>query len=135
MVEQRRVCESEALTRGIRVHVRSSYVPERSAPADGQWFFRYDVRIENRGEAVAQLVSRHWIITDGEGRVQEVQGPGVVGEQPVLEPGESFEYSSACPLETPFGTMHGTYQMVTAGGDRFEAEIAPFLLGEPDAMH
>lgn len=135
MASSRRVCESEALTRGIRVRVRSSFVPERSAPEQGQWFFRYDVQISNEGGEGAQLLARHWVITDGEGRVQEVRGPGVVGEQPWLEPGEHFEYTSACPLETPFGTMHGSYEMVTSGGERFEAEIAPFLLGHPSEVH
>jgi ApaG protein len=82
-----------------------------------------------------QLVSRHWIITDGDGRTEEVQGPGVVGEQPVLQPGESFEYSSFCPLPTKIGSMHGTYQMVTAAGSRFDAEIAPFSLAVPTALN
>jgi ApaG protein len=135
MPPERRVCESDASTRGIRVQVRSSYVPERSDPGQGRWFFAYDVRIVNEGAARAQLLSRHWIITDGEGKVQEVRGPGVVGEQPMLEPGESFEYTSACPLETAYGTMHGSYQIQTSAGERFDAEIAPFLLGEPKGVH
>ncbi len=126
---------SEAITRHIRVRVQSSYVPERSAPERNNWFFIYTVEIANQGGDVAQLVSRHWIITDANGTVREVRGPGVVGEQPVLAPGESFTYTSACPLETPFGTMHGTYQMVTRSGDRFDAEIAPFSLGEPHAIN
>lgn len=135
MAGARRVCESEAITRGIRVHVRSSFVPERSDPEENRWFFAYDVTISNDGDVAAQLLSRHWIITDAEGRAQEVRGPGVVGEQPLLEPGESFAYTSACPLETPYGTMHGTYEIVTAAGQRFDAEIAPFLLGEPKGVH
>jgi ApaG protein len=126
---------SEIVTRGIRVEVESSLVPERSDPDEGQWFFAYRVRIHNEGEETAQLVSRHWVIIDGRGRVEEVRGPGVVGEQPVLRPGESFEYTSACPLRTPEGTMHGSYQMVTGRGERFDAEIAPFALGEPVAIH
>src|SRR5262245_28008928 len=89
---------SEALTRGIRVKVRSSYLPERSRPDQGQWMFIYTVRIANEGTRTVQLISRHWVITDGNGRVEEVRGPGVVGEQPILEPGESFEYTSGCPL-------------------------------------
>ena len=105
---------SEATTRNIRVRVQSSYVPERSEPERNSWFFIYTVEIANQGSETAQLVSRHWIITDADGTVREVRGPGVVGEQPMLAPGESFTYTSACPLETPFGTMHGTYQMVTA---------------------
>ena len=127
--------ESEALTRGIRVQVRSFFVPERSAPDEQRWFFAYQITISNEGDETAQLVSRHWIITDGDGDVEEVQGAGVVGEQPVLGPGESFEYSSACPLTTPVGSMHGSYQMVTEGGERFDAEIAPFSLGEATAFH
>jgi len=126
---------SEAITRGIRVRVQSSYVPERSEPDEKSWFFIYTVEVANLGSESAQLVSRHWIITDADGAVREVRGPGVVGEQPTLEPGQSFTYTSACPLETPFGTMHGTYQMVTKSGERFDAEIAPFSLGEPHAIN
>ena len=129
------VFSSEAVTRAIRVRVQSSYVPERSEPDQGSWFFIYTVEITNQGEDTAQLMSRHWIITDADGQVREVRGPGVVGEQPTLAPGESFTYTSACPLETPFGTMHGTYQMVTPGGERFDAAIAPFSLGEPHAIN
>ena len=126
---------SEATTRGIRVRVRSAYVPERSRPDRSEWFFIYTVQISNESRVTAQLVSRHWIITDANGQVEEVKGPGVVGEQPVLAAGEAFEYTSACPLSTPFGTMHGTYQMVTAGGERFDAEIAAFTLSAPHAIH
>ncbi len=126
---------SEAITRGIRVEVRSEYDPTRSRPFQGLWFFLYTVTISNLGEETVQLVSRHWVITDGEGRVEEVRGPGVVGEQPVLAPGESFEYTSGCPLTTPFGTMHGSYQMVGPGGDRFDAEIAAFSLGQTATVH
>jgi len=115
--------------------VQSNYVPERSEPEQNQWFFVYNVRIANEGRETAQLISRHWIITDGNGRVEEVKGPGVVGKQPVLGPGEAFEYTSFCPLPTPFGTMHGTYQMVTGDGARFDAEIAPFSLAEPHAIN
>jgi ApaG protein len=126
---------SEATTRGIRIEVQSLFVPERSDPDNGEWFYAYRVRIANEGEATAQLLSRHWVIIDGSGRVEEVRGPGVVGEQPVLRPGQSFEYTSGCPLRTPHGSMHGSYQMVTAGGERFDAEIAPFALGEPEVVH
>lgn len=129
------VFTSEAVTRGIRIRVRSLYVPERSQPETHNWFFVYNVQISNEGADTAQLVSRHWIITDANGRVQEVKGPGVVGEQPTLGPGESFEYTSACPLATPFGSMHGTYQMVTPDGAAFDAEIAPFTLAEPGAVN
>jgi ApaG protein len=125
------VFRSEAVTRGIRVTVESRFEPERSSPEDGQWFFSYHVRVANEGERVAQLLSRHWIITDGNGREQEVRGPGVVGEQPVIEPGEAFEYTSGCPLQTPVGSMRGSYRMVSPGGDAFDAVIAPFGLAEP----
>jgi ApaG protein len=126
---------SEATTRGVRVEVRSAYLPGRSSPAESQYFFAYRIRITNAGEETVQLVSRHWVITDGDGRVEHVRGPGVVGEQPVLEPGEAFEYTSFCPLPTPVGSMHGTYQMVTAGGAAFDAEIAPFSLAVPTALN
>ena len=126
---------SEAVTRGIRVRVRSLYVPERSAPEQSEYFFAYTVRIANEGEETAQLVSRRWVITNGEGRVDIVEGPGVVGEQPVLTPGTYFEYTSFCPLPTPFGSMEGTYRMITPGGDHFEAAIAPFTLAVPTALN
>jgi ApaG protein len=128
---------SEAITRGIRVEVQSVFVPERSDPDNSEWFYAYRVRIANEGDATAQLLSRHWVIIDGRGHVEEVRGPGVVGEQPVLKPGQSFEYTSGCPLRTAHGSMHGSYQMVTAGGERFDAEIAPFALGELEnvALH
>jgi ApaG protein len=129
------VFTSEATTRGIRVRVRSRYVPERSNPKQSQYFFAYSVEIANLGDGTVQLISRHWVITDANGHVEEVQGPGVVGKQPILKPGEAFEYTSACPLVTPFGTMHGTYQMVTPDGEAFDAEIAPFTLSEPHAVN
>lgn len=110
-------------------------MPERSNPDKGAWFFAYTVLVTNEGEDTVQLVSRHWIITNADGEVEEVRGPGVVGAQPVLAPGESFEYTSACPLPTAFGTMHGSYQMVTEAGERFDAEIAPFSLSMPYAVN
>ena len=122
---------SEAVTRGIRIHVEPEYDPSRSRPLAGQWFFLYTVTISNEGPETVQLMTRHWIITDERGRVEEVEGPGVVGEQPVLAPGQGFRYTSGCPLPTATGTMHGSYRMVTAGGDAFDAEIAPFTLSEP----
>ena len=125
---------SEATTRGVRVQVRSNYLPERSSPRDSHYFFTYRIRISNVGEETVQLVSRHWIITDGDGHVEEVQGPGVVGEQPVLEPGESFEYSSFCPLPTPIGSMEGTYTMRRADGTTFEARIGTFVLEDPESV-
>ncbi len=126
---------SEAMTRGIRVQVESRYVPERSRPHDDYWFFAYTIVIRNEGQVPTQLVSRHWTITDANGRVQEVRGPGVVGKQPLLRPGESFEYTSFCPLATSFGTMQGTYQMVDDEGQRFDAEIAAFALGQPHSIN
>jgi ApaG protein len=129
------VSTSEAVTRGIRVHVEAQYDPTRSMPHLSRWFFLYTVRIVNEGSVTAQLISRHWIITDATGHVEEVRGPGVVGEQPILAPGQAFEYTSGCPLPTPFGSMHGTYQMVTADGERFDADIATFTLSEPHALN
>jgi ApaG protein len=122
---------SEATTRNIRVSVQSQYDPSRSNPGNSQWFFLYTVKIANEGKETVQLVSRHWIITDGMGKVEEVQGPGVIGKQPTLAPGQSFEYTSGCPLTTPFGSMHGTYQMINQTAEEFEIEIAPFTLSEP----
>ena len=122
---------SEAVTEGIRVRVEASYSPERSQPSAQRWFFLYEITLTNEGSATVQLLERHWIITDGRGGVEEVRGPGVVGVQPTLRPGESFQYTSGCPLRTSFGTMHGSYLMVTPTGRRFEVQIAPFALSEP----
>jgi ApaG protein len=126
---------SDTTTRGIRIQVKSTYLPERSSPRDGQYLFSYHIRISNVGEETAQLISREWIITSAEGEVERVKGPGVVGEQPVLPPGGSFEYTSYCPLKTAVGSMHGTYQMVTAGGEQFDAVIAPFTLAVPNSLN
>ena len=126
---------SEATTRGIKVEARSVYVPERSEPESGRYFFVYRIRISNVGAETSQLISRRWVITNGDGREEIVEGPGVVGEQPTLAPGQSFEYTSFCPLPSPVGTMHGTYQMVTADGTSFDAVIAPFSLAIPTALN
>ena len=126
---------SEAVTRHVRVQVRGQYAPERSSPASQQWFFLYTVTIANEGDDTVQLMTRHWIITDANNHVEEVKGPGVVGEQPVLQPGETFTYTSGCSLTTPFGMMEGTYQMVTSEGEQFDARIAPFTLSEPYTVH
>jgi ApaG protein len=126
---------SDMTTRGIRVQVESLFEEERSAPEEGYYFFSYQVRISNVGNETAQLVAREWIITDADGKTERVQGPGVVGEQPVLAPGQMFEYTSFCPLPTPVGTMHGSYQMVTRDGERFDAVIAPFALMAPHAVN
>jgi ApaG protein len=130
---------SEAVTNNVRVEVESEHVPQRAAPAslslDNQWLFHYTVRITNEGDETVQLLSRHWIITHGNGRTEEVKGPGVVGEQPVLGPGESFQYTSRCFLSTPKGSMRGTYQMVSEQGTYFDVEIAPFMLREVYTVH
>jgi ApaG protein len=126
---------SEAITNNVRVEVESQYVPQRSQPFQSRWFFSYTVRITNEGDQTVQLLSRHWIITNASGHTEEVNGPGVVGEQPVLGPGETFQYTSACTLETSSGLMRGTYQMVTEDGQHFDVEIAPFALREPYTVH
>jgi ApaG protein len=126
---------STASTQGIKVTVKSVYVPEQSSPRAKRYVFAYTVRIENQGDLPAQLKSRHWIITDGNGRVEEVRGPGVVGQQPHLAPGEHFEYTSGCVLETPRGMMQGTYQMFRPDGASFEATIAPFALALPFSLN
>ncbi len=124
---------SEAVTRQIRVEVMSRHSPENSKP--GQWVFEYTVRLTNLGRETVQLLSRHWIITDALEHTKEVKGPGVIGKQPVLTAGESFQYSSWCQLQTPTGQMHGTYQMVGPGGKQFDIEIAPFALKAPYTVH
>jgi ApaG protein len=129
------VSTSEAVTGGIRVAVEARYSPEHSQPGSNRWFFLYTITVTNEGSEAVQLISRHWTIADGTGRVEEVRGLGVVGEQPVLEPGESYEYTSGCPLPTPFGSMEGSYQFVTGGGNRFDARIARFELRDPGAIH
>ncbi len=126
---------SEAVTHGIRVQVESRLVEEQSRPADGRWLFAYEITIRNEGAQTVQLLSRHWIITDGNGKVEQVRGPGVIGKQPVLEPGQSFRYTSACPLGTAFGTMEGSYQMVNTSKEPFEVKIAAFALSEPYGLN
>jgi ApaG protein len=125
---------SDALTSGIRVEVLSRHSPESKHPTH-EWVFGYTVRITNQGDDTVQLLNRHWIITDALERTEEVKGPGVVGEQPVLRPGESFKYSSWCPLRTPTGSMKGTYRMVRANGEQFDIEIAPFGLRARYTVH
>ncbi len=126
---------STALTDGIRVTVRSEYIADQSAPLSGRYTFSYTVRIANEGAEPARLMTRHWIITDGAGKVEEVRGPGVVGRQPALRPGEHFEYTSGCQLATPRGEMRGTYQMHRPDGRIFDATIAPFLLALPHSLN
>ena len=121
-----------ATTRGVRVEVRTVFLEDQSDPNEGTWVWAYQVRIENHGHEVVQLLRRTWRITDANGRVQTVQGDGVVGEQPVLEPGEAFEYTSGTPLDTPSGIMAGFYHMMaTVSGETFDAEIPAFSLDWP----
>jgi ApaG protein len=127
--------QNEAKTQGVRVHVEPEYLADHSDPGANLWVHAYHVTITNESERVVQLVWRQWVITNANGTVERVSGPGVVGQQPVLKPGESFRYTSGCPLDTPVGTMHGTYRMVTEDGQQFEAEIAPFTLAEPYALN
>ena len=111
------------------------YLAEQSTPDENHYLFAYTVTIRNTGEVAGQLLSRHWVITDGDGQVHEVRGEGVVGEQPVLQPGESFEYTSGCPLTTPVGSMKGSYQCVASDGTRFDAPIPEFVLSMPRSLH
>lgn len=121
---------------GILVEVESLFVPEQSDVSSHQYFFSYHIKITNKGEKPVQLLNRHWVITDGHGRNEEVRGPGVVGQQPKLQPGESFEYESFCPLTTPTGSMRGSYQMMCLEtGRSFDAEIPAFYLVEPGSFH
>lgn len=119
----------------IRVDVATSYVEDQSNPTEGRFVFAYTITIRNEGQVAARLMTRHWIITDANGKVQEVQGEGVVGEQPHLKPGQGFRYSSGAILETPVGVMQGSYRMVADGGEVFDAPIAPFTLAIPGMLH
>ena len=123
-----------ATTRAIQVTVRPQYLPEQSDPSKSQYVWAYQVRIENKADFTVQLRSRHWKITDGLGRLQEVKGPGVVGKTPMLRPGDVFEYTSGTPLSTPSGIMSGTYQMVSESGENFDIEIPTFSLDTPVAQ-
>ena len=124
-----------ATTRGIRVSVKPSFLEERSAPDEGRYFWAYTIEIANLGTEQVQLRSRAWLITDASGRREDVRGPGVVGEQPVLKPGEAFTYTSGCPLTTPSGIMSGWYQMETTSGEMFNVEIPAFSLDSPYGQH
>lgn len=126
---------SRAETNGVLIEVQSRYVEDQSIPMSKRFVFEYIITITNNGSEVVQLRSRHWIITDGLGEVEEVKGPGVVGEQPVLSPGEGFRYTSGAVLPTERGTMHGAYQMHRADGAQFDAQIAPFLLERPHSLN
>lgn len=120
-----------AETQGVTVRVAVSYLADQSEPGRGRWFWAYHIRIENAGAQAVQLLTRHWIITDGRGQRHSVEGEGVVGEQPVIEPGGSFDYVSGCPLATPTGSMQGTFRMMVADGSSFDAEIPKFALLAP----
>ena len=126
---------SESKKYEIAVSALPQYVAEQSDPANDNYLFAYTITIENVGTIPAQLVSRHWIITDASGEVQEVRGLGVVGRQPLLQPGERFTYSSGCQLDTPVGTMRGSYQFTAVDGRQFEAEIPGFTLAVPHVLH
>ncbi len=126
---------SDTTTRGVRIEIESSYIPDRSSEPENYFFFAYDVVITNVGDDIVQLVSREWIITNSDGEVERVEGPGVVGKQPLLGPGESFEYTSFCPLNTPVGSMQGAYTMKLENGETFAAEISPFTLATPHGVN
>jgi ApaG protein len=126
---------SDTTTRGIRIQVRTEYLPERSSAKESLYEFQYHIRISNVGTETAQLMSREWIITNADGDVERVTGGGVVGEYPVLKPGAAFEYTSFCRLKTKVGSMHGSYQMVTSDGESFDAAIAPFTLATPNSLN
>ena len=125
----------EELKCEIRIQVVTDYIDEQSEPDEGRYVFTYTITISNEGDVAAQLISRHWIITDANGKVQEVSGDGVVGEQPHLNPGEEFRYSSGAVLETPVGSMQGLYRMRAENGVGFDAPIAPFTLAVPGVLH
>jgi ApaG protein len=128
-------CMTDTAKYEIAIGATPQFLDEQSDIAAGRFVFAYTISIRNLGSVAAQLISRHWIITDGDGTVQEVRGLGVVGNQPLLKPGESFEYTSGCALSTPVGTMRGSYQMTAEDGTRFEAPIAEFTLAMPRVLH
>jgi len=119
----------------VQVQAESFYIEDQSIPERDQYVFAYRITIRNTGEVAAKLMTRHWVITDANGKVQEVRGEGVVGEQPHLKPGDEFQYTSGAIIETPVGTMAGSYQMVADDGGRFDAEISPFTLAAPRVLH
>jgi ApaG protein len=125
----------EATEHNIRVDVETAYLEDQSDPKERRFVFSYTITIRNVGNASARLITRHWVITDANGKVQEVRGDGVVGEQPYLKPGQGFRYSSGAVLETPVGAMQGSYQMLADDGRQFDAPIAPFRLAMPGVLH
>ncbi len=126
---------SQETTKNITVSVEQQYIESRSDPKAGYYFFAYHVTVTNAGQDAVQLIGRHWIITDATGRIEHVRGLGVVGEQPIIQPGDNYTYTSFCPLPTAFGTMEGTYQMINQDGAEFEVQIAPFTLAHPHSIH
>ena len=125
----------ETITNEVRITVKSNYIPERSDPSKSIYFFAYHINIQNNGSETIQLKNRYWHITDGEGNVEEIRGPGVVGNKPFLKNGESFEYTSFCPLPTEFGVMHGSFEMYCENGKKFNAKISPFRLSVPFSIN
>lgn len=119
----------------IDIKVRPTYIADQSDPVNNHYVFSYTVTIRNNGSDAAKLLTRHWVITDGDGLIQEVKGEGVIGEQPHLKPGEGFQYTSGTFMNTPFGTMHGSYQMISDSGEKFDAEIPSFQLSAPNTLH
>ena len=119
----------------IQIDVLPTYIANQSDPENNHYVFSYTVSIHNSGSESARLLTRHWIITDGDGQTQEVKGDGVIGEQPLLQPGEGFQYTSGTFMNTPFGTMHGSYQMISDSGEQFDAEIPSFQLAVPNTLH
>ncbi len=126
---------SNTITRGVRVQVAPRFHQDRSDPARKYWFFSYSIQVSNESTEQVQLLSRHWVITDSTGNVEHVRGPGVVGETPILEPGQAFAYTSFCPLPTSLGSMHGSFQMRTEDGQDFDATIDPFVLEDPSTVN
>ena len=122
-------------THKIHVEVNPAYIKEQSDPTNNHYVFSYTVTIRNEGDQPARLLTRHWVITDGDGQVQEVRGDGVIGEQPYLQPGEGFQYTSGTFMNTPVGTMQGSYQMMGDDGEKFDAEIPSFTLSVPNVLH
>ncbi len=126
---------SDSMTRKVRVQVDCHYLDQESSPENNHYLFAYHVTVSNHGTQPVQLVSRHWVITNADGKKEEVKGLGVVGQQPLIQPGESYTYSSFCPLDTPVGSMYGTYQMVWDDGEEFDALISPFTLALPGILN
>ena len=119
----------------INIKVETNFIKERSSPAIPVYMFSYNIKIKNNQKAEVQLISRYWHITDGDNHIEEVRGPGVVGQQPIIQPNKIFKYSSFCPLRTPFGVMHGSFQMKNSNGDQFNALISPFRLIIPEHLN